>query len=196
MQHNDPLQSGLNFLTNRGWFEPEDDIDNAQRVPPVFIPDNIASQLGLTPEQVNNAHPQIFVNGRLFVVRGIFTAASLNALTDLDGLNLRPMDLEAMSVVNESQTFELSAEDTDPRISAENMVIMPMQNLFDRSGIDFFNISFSNHTALSKISKQAFLFSPSSVSKNLNGSTAPLKPFSGSRTRQIFASTKYTPKCK
>lgn len=143
MQHDEPLRSSIQFLTHRGWFADEDDVDNATELPPVFIPDKMAGQLGIEPEQVDSGDVPVMINGRRFLVRGIFLASSLDNLKDLDGMDLLPMDLEAMPTVVESKVNVLQADDDDPRISADNVVIMPMQNLFDRSSVDFFNISLS-----------------------------------------------------
>jgi len=142
MPHTDPLQKQLDFLTEQQWFEPGDDMDDGG-ICPVMLNDEIAGVLGISPQLVNTDTVFVNIHGQQFQVKGIFTAASLQALRDLDGLDLLPMDLEAMATVSSSDmTGHILAEDDDPRIPAEYLVIMPDRNLFQ-------NISSANTIILS-----------------------------------------------
>jgi len=119
----DPLRNQVRLLTRGGWFTTNmvaAEID----VPPVLIADGLATALGLRPTDVDRGGVTIKVNGRQVRVHGIFEAASLAALRDLDGRDLLPFDIEAMRTAQIADGSVL-ADDSDPRLSAESMVIVP-----------------------------------------------------------------------
>ena len=70
------------------------------------------------------------MGGREFKVIGIFTSESLDGLRDLDGLDLRPFDIEAVQdVVQGAKGRGLSVEDDAPRIPAESMFLSPVRDV-------------------------------------------------------------------
>ncbi len=127
----EPLRNGIRLLTQRGWFTTnmvKDEID----IPPVLIPDTLATSLGIRPSEVDAGVVQIKLSGKQVRVQGIFEAASLAAQRDLDGRDLLPFDIEAMRSVQISGNSVL-AEDTDPRLNAGSIVIVP-RDIGVRSG--------------------------------------------------------------
>jgi len=121
----EPLQGRIRLLTQGGWFTTnmvKAEID----VPPVLIADSLATSLGIRPEDVDRGGVTIKISGKQVRVHGIFDASSLAAVRDLDGRDLLPFDVEAMRAVQISGGSVL-AEDSDPRLSADGMVIAPCQ---------------------------------------------------------------------
>jgi len=133
LQSNDPLRSHISFVSSRRWFTPEQDVDGSE-ICPALIPAQIAEQLNITPEMVNDGPVRVIINSRPFMVQGIFDATSLNNLRDLDGLDILPFDIENMAQVVKPKHNQLRnviiAEDTDPRINARNIVITPVRKVF------------------------------------------------------------------
>ena len=128
--HREPLRKSLELVTERRWFRPADDRES--NVPcPVFIPDRMAEELGITPQVVNQRGVIVKINGAPFRVEGIFTSESLDALRDLDGMDVRPFDIEAMPEVIQPQhsasLAKVHAAADDPRIPAERIVILPLR---------------------------------------------------------------------
>ncbi len=124
----EPLRDKIEFLTERTWFTKTDEKISAPL--PAFIPDKIAQQLGITPQQVNNALNdgglEAKVNGKTIYIRGIFSAESYNNLRDLDGLDLLPYDITRMqSVTVDGKTMDVEVQEDDPRIPAERLLLMP-----------------------------------------------------------------------
>ncbi|MCX5769020.1 MAG: ABC transporter permease, partial [Candidatus Hydrogenedentes bacterium] len=121
----EPMRHNINFLTNPNWFTPEQNRITTQ-VCPVMIPNTIAGSLGISVDSVEKGGCEVKINGMRFIVRGIFDATSYQNLRDLDGFDLLPFDIEAIqNVVMGNTSFEVLAQDTDPRISADKIVICP-----------------------------------------------------------------------
>jgi len=127
----EPLRGGLEFLTPKVWFTQED-IDAAENPSPVLLPDGMAAALGITPAMVARGPVPIRINGTGFLVTGIFSAASLENLKDLDGLDLLPFDIEQVSdiIQTQGQNEGILASDTSPRIDANSVVIAPLRDHF------------------------------------------------------------------
>jgi hypothetical protein len=119
----EPLRGGIRLLTRGGWFT-TNMVRTEVDVPPVLIPDTLAAALGIRAGDVDAGPVLMKVSGRQVRVQGIFDQASLAALRDLDGRDLLPFDIEAMRAVQIAGGAVL-AEDTDPRLSTEAMVIVP-----------------------------------------------------------------------
>ena len=120
----EPLQHNIKFLTTRNWFTPDQERDSDD-VCPVMLPDAMARKLGIAAENVERGGCVVRINGRRFAVQGIFDAESYNNLRDLDGLTVLPFDLKAMANVASLKNNVILANDSDPRISAGNIVICP-----------------------------------------------------------------------
>jgi hypothetical protein len=94
----------------------------------VLVPDNMATRLGIAPEEVDAAPVQIQINGLPFRVAAIFTADSLQSLTDVDGAGLLPFDIEKMAELVQTPRG-IVAETTDPHIPASEVIIAPLRDL-------------------------------------------------------------------
>ncbi|NLF40396.1 ABC transporter permease [bacterium] len=127
--HREPLRHQLRMVTTSGWFTAEQDRESTA-VCPVLIPDAMAAALSITPESVDRGGVQMTINGRAFLVRGIFTAGSLDALRGLDDVDLLPFDIEAMQEVDLLNNT-IVAKDDDPRIPAAKLVITPVRTVLD-----------------------------------------------------------------
>jgi hypothetical protein len=127
----EPLKKRVRLLTKRGWFLPEHTSDDGTACP-VLLPDRLAERLGVTVEAVDAAAVEVTINGRGFRVWGIFEAASLDALRDLDGRDILPFDIERVTSASESivgKETVTTARADDPRIGAERIVISPVRDL-------------------------------------------------------------------
>lgn len=119
----EPLRDQIKLLTNTGWFTPEM-ADRTDTDPPVMLPEKIATELGVTIEQVNSAGAagvSVQINGKQVSVVGIFDPQTLAQLRDIDGRDLLPFNIEAARAV-EVQTVSLVADDT-PRLPAERIIL-------------------------------------------------------------------------
>lgn len=123
----EPLRSGFQLLTGRGWFLPEHAQDDGGPAP-VLLPDKLAERLGVRAEAVDAGEVQVQLNGRPFRVWGIFSAASLDGLRDLDGVDLLPYDIERVGNLSESKVGFTASVD-EPRIPAERIVVAPVRDL-------------------------------------------------------------------
>lgn len=121
----EPLRRGIDLLTTKGWF-PTNDLSGEDAVQPVIISDATANLLGISPAQVNTKNILVAINGKDFRIHGIFKSAALEKIRDLDGLDLLPFDIERISDVKTAKTTGLlDVQEDDPRISAENIAIIP-----------------------------------------------------------------------
>lgn len=119
----EPLAGKISLLTKPYWF-PSKPTHGESR--PVIISDRIAADLGVTPEQVNGpASIRVSINGALFRVAGIFDSQKLNDLHDIDGRGLLPPDITALQDLVRDASGNVLFRLEDPRILAENVVIMP-----------------------------------------------------------------------
>ena len=120
----EPLRDQIRLLTPGKWFTPEQEVDGAPL--PALIPDTMARQLGITPEQIMEAPTSATINGLSVNIQGIFDSVSFANVRDIDGTNLLPYDLEAMAnPIIDSATRDVLVSDTDPRVPPGKMVILP-----------------------------------------------------------------------
>lgn len=125
----EPLASQMPLLTTNGWFRP---LASATATPTVMIPDAMARKLGLTVEQVQTAPPTVTINGKDFLVGGIFDAERFGQLRDLDGRSLLPFDVTAMTTVRNvgaGRFWEVVAEESDPLMNPANVVLAGIADL-------------------------------------------------------------------
>lgn len=118
----EPLAPRLRLLTRTGWFP------DPQTLPakPLIVSAPVARQLGLTVESVEQAPQPVTMNGRVFVVWGIFEPSALAELRDLDGRDLLPFDVTAMTTLRPSapgRFWEIIADDDAPRIDPARVAI-------------------------------------------------------------------------
>ena len=129
----EPLAPRIKMLTTNGWFVGREAARAkpnaaASSVIPIMVPDGLARKLGLTVEEVNAKPPTVLVNGREFVVQGIFDGATLAELRDLDGRPLLPFDIRAMTQIQRGgvDNNQVIAEDSDPLMDAQNVILAPV----------------------------------------------------------------------
>jgi len=123
--HVEPLQNHIGMLTERRWFSANDD-QKGNGVYPAIIPDAIAGALGLSVDAVNSGeNVDITINGRRFEVIGIFDSESFQTLKDLNGFDMLPFDIINLTEIIKINDLTVLAEDTDPRIPAENVILLP-----------------------------------------------------------------------
>ncbi len=117
----EPLRDQIRFLTEYRWFDEHQELDTDDLIP-VLLPDAMADKLGLTVDDVNNGTPHVTINGTKFIVQGIFDSRAFAELRDLDGMDLLPFDIERMTIV-QKELYWVLADDTAPRIPAENVIL-------------------------------------------------------------------------
>jgi hypothetical protein len=123
----EPLAAHLKFSTPNCWFTSDEDRAQAGDLP-IIISDAMADKLGLNPATVEKGGVKCTLNGEKCVIQGIFEAASLNELTDLDGKAILPFDITGMAVVNHNNQ-DIIADDSDPRIDAAKIILAPSRGL-------------------------------------------------------------------
>ncbi len=124
----EPLAPHMPVVTTNGWFRPA----VAGAVQTVMLPEAMARKLGLTVAQVNHAPPAVTINGKDFLVTGIFDSDRLGTLRDLDGRSVLPFDVTAMTSVRNvggGRIWETIAEDNDPLMSPANVVLATTADL-------------------------------------------------------------------
>ena len=126
--HREPLAGQIRMLTSKPWFTVGDQTGSGGRIP-VFLPDRMAERLGILADDVESGEVLVTINSVRFRVAGIFEAESLDNLRDLDGEDLMPFDVEAMGTIVTRGAEGVIAQDDDPRIRAERVVIAPVRDL-------------------------------------------------------------------
>ena len=134
----EPLRERIRLVAGEGWFT-RDRVKTEIEAPPVLVADKLAEALGIKPADLAGKRVMIKVNGRQVRVHGIFDSASLAALRDIDGRDLLPFDLEAMRTV-EIVSGQALAEETDPRLRADSMIIVPA-NIGITAGSGYFRLT-------------------------------------------------------
>ncbi len=119
--HTEPLANSITLTTTNGWFTAEQ-AALAKAPYPVIIPDELADQLGIYAEDVNKGKVPINISGTDFYVWGIFKTSDFASAVDVDGENLIPFDVEALSSPQLSDGVVL-AENTDPRVQPGDILI-------------------------------------------------------------------------
>ncbi len=125
----EPLVAQMEFLTPNCWFTEEQERAQTGDIP-IIISDTMADKLGLNVHAIEQGGVKATLNGQSCLIQGVFDSARFNELTDLDGKTLLPFDITAFANVNKAadpSTGQLTviAEDTDPRISAEKVILAP-----------------------------------------------------------------------
>lgn len=121
----EPLARQITLLTPRnGWFT-QAQADDEEGLIPIMISKEAAAKLGITPEMVQNTDELIVnVNDKKVRLFGIFNAESLGAVRDLDGMDILPFDVTALRDINKGAGY-IIAEDDDPRIAPEKILLAP-----------------------------------------------------------------------
>ena len=117
----EPLAKSIRLLSTNGWFTAEQELA-IEGPHPVILPDDVAESLGITPADVDAAPVPVTISGTKYFVWNIFETSSFASVTDIDGKNLLPFDVEAMTTPVMEQKFVL-AEDTDPRVQPSDVLI-------------------------------------------------------------------------
>jgi len=122
----EPLQKNIRLLTARGWFTEAQELAEEGLIP-IMLPDAAARKLGITPKMVDGEEPVVVtLNERRVLVHGIFEAASLRELRDQDGRDLLPFDIVALRQINRGDANHVIADDLDPRIDPEKIILGPL----------------------------------------------------------------------
>ncbi len=96
----------------------------------MIIPETAASALGISKEAVEAGGVQARIGGRQCLVIGIFKAASLDELRDLDGRDLKPFNIEAVSDLNISDRDQsIGASDDSVRIPPDRIFLSPLRDV-------------------------------------------------------------------
>jgi hypothetical protein len=131
---NEPRFSGVDqhLLTRRGWFEPPPQ-SRAERLEAVgegrrvaraaILPDTLAGELGILPEDVDEREIVVSLRGERYVVQGIVAADKLDALRDPDGRGILPYDLNGVQGLGVADGRYIVPEDT-ARLPASQVVIV------------------------------------------------------------------------
>ena len=117
----EPLAANLALSTTKPWFRPDPLPGEETRV---MLPANIAAELQISAELVDRQDVKVTVGGAEYTVQGIFDPQSLEDLVDLDGMNLLPLDVTALQLI-QGDSNTIIAPETEPRIPATSMLIMP-----------------------------------------------------------------------
>ncbi len=130
----EPLARSIRLLCTNGWFTACDMQSAAPR--PVIISQLMASQLGITPEMVEQGTVSVTVNGAPFFVQNIFDGQSLAAATDADGHDLLPFDVESLKSTRFAPGNFVIATDTAMRVAVDELILILNDSLsIDRRGM-------------------------------------------------------------
>lgn len=116
----EPLRNRFRLLAGV-WPEPATN-RAPDTIPPIFLADELASSMGIRPNDLDSGELDVTINGVQAQVIGIFAASELEALRDLDGRDLLPFNVEAMQSI-QVQGGQVVADDSDPRLDAAQMII-------------------------------------------------------------------------
>ncbi len=119
----EPLASQMPLLCTNGWFtaEQQETVGGAR---PIILPDILATQLGISPEMVENGPVPVTLNGNRFFVQNIFDSSRFADVVDPDGANLLPYDGLAMNNPKFSGRGVIIADDADPRVSPSDLILV------------------------------------------------------------------------
>jgi hypothetical protein len=96
----------------------------------------MASQLGITPEMVEQGTVSVTVNGAPFFVQNIFDGPSLAAATDADGHDLLPFDVESLTSTRFAPGNLVIATDTAMRVAVDELILILNDSLsIDKRGM-------------------------------------------------------------
>ncbi|MCC5877100.1 MAG: hypothetical protein JJU11_12845 [Candidatus Sumerlaeia bacterium] len=129
MTHADPLQEQLEVLVGQPWFTEEQQLGIEGQPAPVLIPTRMAEALGMSIEPEEWEPTRVQINGRTFIVIGVFSETSLAAIRDLDNQDILPYDVESMARIHVMGDGEVLADESSPRIPPHRIVIAPFRDL-------------------------------------------------------------------
>jgi hypothetical protein len=131
----EPLRNQIKMVGKPAWFTPEQGQEGSGPIP-ILISDKAASSVGISPEQIDSpAGVSVQINGTEYKVIGIFSADSLDQLRDLDGLDLRPFNIEAVQdLVADVRNGTLLVKNDAPRIPAAELFISPLRDIGSQTG--------------------------------------------------------------
>ena len=116
----EPLRNSIRLLATNGWFTAEQAL-LTEGPYPIIISDDTAEQLGIFPDDVNKAPVPVLLNGASYLVWNIFDSADFMNVTDVDGENLLPFDIEG--ITNPQMVGHvILAEETDPRVQPTDLI--------------------------------------------------------------------------
>ncbi len=122
LEHNDPLTGQIPMLTQRPWPSREEWREMNMDAEPVMIPESVARQAEITPEQVDSEIVVVEINGIRAWIAGIFNGDALNTLTDIDGRSILPPNVEALETV-ETEGGVVLADEKAPRLDGKQILI-------------------------------------------------------------------------
>ncbi len=135
MNWNEPEFSGIDryLLTRRGWFPRpptlHKDIEAAVKTGArnnqlLILPDTVAQQLEITPEDVDAGDVELKVPGmpHPFIVQGIIDSQALNKLLGLDGRSILPYDVNAIQSFGYTSAGVIIPDDVQ-RLDASQVVL-------------------------------------------------------------------------
>ncbi len=136
MAWNEPLCSGIDrhLLTKRGWFPRpptmRKDIEAAIKAGDrnkqlVILPDTVARELEITPEDVDAGEVELKVPGMAypFIVQGIIDSHALSRMLGLDGRSILPYDVNALQSFGHSSAGIIIPDDVK-RLDGSQVVLV------------------------------------------------------------------------
>ena len=121
----EPLAMQVKLLTHKGWFTPTQATAEEGLIP-VMVSEQAARELGVTPAMVDAPDGVIVnVNDQRVLLYGIFESESLRQAHDLDGKSPLPFDVTALRELIMTSTYQILANDEDPRIAPEKIMLAP-----------------------------------------------------------------------
>lgn len=121
------LKSTFDILTR--WFEKDDEKS-------CFLPRTLADGVLLTDDDVKAGTAVVAMGGKDYTVLGIYDDGKVDAVLDLDGDSLMPIDLLSLrspAVYSAGEVSSSQGEDeipqNTPRLSARKVVITPRENM-------------------------------------------------------------------
>ncbi len=127
----EPLRDRIASVAGEAWFQEQ--TPGSEEPAPVLVPEALLAALGLTAADVAEGPVTVRLNGTPVRITGVFEAAALRALRDLDGRDLLPFDISAMRTVRLEGDSVLAAED-DPRLDADAIVLARTDSNFPGVG--------------------------------------------------------------
>lgn len=119
--HTEPLGKKITLLTTNGWFTAEQSL-LTQAPYPLIISSDAADALGVQVADVNEGPVPVTMSGREYYIWGIFDPVALASVKDVDGENLLPFDVEAITNPQIAEQYIL-AEQSDPRVQPTDVII-------------------------------------------------------------------------
>jgi uncharacterized protein YhhL (DUF1145 family) len=124
--HNEPLQAAM--PVQGGYWFPDPATRQTGEPVPVVIPQPMADALGLQ-DPAKGGPSLVKINGGDFQVVAVFDPVAFNALRDLDGNSLLPFDVRGIQNIRRMQDLTVLADNNEPRIPAQDVVLMPLGSL-------------------------------------------------------------------